>query len=154
MPNRTARLILTILASSASFLLASALVRGGPSFINAARVHAAPVQEASPQAPARRYYLVVLHNQVKAGKVKITDDEFKALIGRHFAQLKKHFADGKVILAGPRLDEVDGISVLEVGSEAEAQEIAANDACVKAGIFTYELHELRLALLRGSTPGQ
>jgi uncharacterized protein YciI len=141
--------LLLILASAAAFIATSAIVRGSRVLVES------PTSVlAAQQAPMKKHYLLMVNNEVKAGKAKASDEEFKRLIGEHFGQMKKHFAEGKVILAGPRLDEVQGIVILEVSSLEEAEVIAKNDACVKAGVFRYELHELHIALQRGVTPVQ
>jgi uncharacterized protein YciI len=145
--NPRNRIWVIVLASLAAFVGTSALVRGSRS------AHAAPPQakrQAAAQAPQKKHFLVILNNERKTSTAKFTDEQFQQLIGQHFAQLKKLFAEGKVLAGGPRVDEVYGFLLLEVASEAEAKAIVSDDACVQAGLFRPEVHEIHLALMRGT----
>jgi uncharacterized protein YciI len=141
-------LLLVVLASASAFLSASALVRSTRTTMAAVRPAAKDAQ-ASPQA--KRHFLLFLHNEVKAGKVKVSDEEFRRLISEHFLLLKKHLAEGRLMAAGPRVDEVYGFGLLEVSTAEEAEAMAKGDPCVKAGVFRYELHEVRLPLFRAAS---
>lgn len=75
--------------------------------------------------------------------------EEDAVMTAHFEYLKRLLADGKLILAGPSLDPVFGLIVLEADTEEEARQLLAADPSVSAGVQTPELHPFRASLLRG-----
>jgi uncharacterized protein YciI len=78
--------------------------------------------------------------------------EEQAIVGRHFAYLQDLTEKGVAILVG-RTQTADadtfGIMVFQAASEAEAQEIMANDPAVKNGVMTARLYPFRIALTQG-----
>jgi len=80
---------------------------------------------------------------LRAGPKKARDAEDAARIqGAHMANIKRLASEGKLALAGPFLDDgpLRGIFVFNVTDMEEAQEIAASDPAVQAGLLTLELH--------------
>ena len=78
--------------------------------------------------------------------------EEQEIMRKHFEYLKSLLEVGKLILAGPSLEQPFGIIVLEAESEDEARRLVAADPSVAAGIQTPELHPFRASLLRGREP--
>ncbi len=78
------------------------------------------------------------------GVIKPTRDDFitnstkedNRIMGEHFQYLKDLLAKGKLILAGPVLNEKKpmGILIFECGSFEEAEALLKNDPSVEAGI--------------------
>ena len=66
---------------------------------------------------------------------------------QHFAFLQKLLDDGKLLLAGPCVDGAYGVAIFKVTDVAEARQLVDRDPAVVAGLFTPELHPLRLGLL-------
>ena len=75
--------------------------------------------------------------------------EENEIMSAHFEYLKRLLEEGKLILAGPSLDPIFGIIVLEADSEEEARRLIAEDPSVAAGLQTPELSPFRASLLRG-----
>ncbi len=87
----------------------------------------------------RRYVMAFL----RAGKVKITDSTQKATLQmRHMENINKLAKAGKLIVAGPFLDnkEMRGIFIFNVESIEEAKKLTATDPAVQAGTLEMELH--------------
>ena len=68
--------------------------------------------------------------------------ETQAIQQAHLANIQKMAEAGKLLVAGPFLDdgELRGLYVFRVGSMAEAQALAATDPAVKAGRLRLEFH--------------
>lgn len=87
----------------------------------------------------KTYYMVYL----KAGKNRSQDSLTTAQIQRaHLDNISKLAAEGKLIVAGPFLDdtEVRGIFILNAKSMEEAMEWTQTDPAVKAGRLIMEVH--------------
>ena len=91
------------------------------------------------------------------GVIKPTRDDFitnpteedNKIMGVHFQYLKDLLAEGKLILAGPVLNEQKpmGIVIFECENIGEAKELLKNDPSVKAGIQIIKiLKPFRLSL--------
>ena len=78
--------------------------------------------------------------------------EEQAVMGEHFVYLRDLTARKKVLMAGPCLDPVFGLIVLQVESAAEARAILEGDPSVKARLHTYDLNELKVALRAHHVP--
>jgi uncharacterized protein len=76
-------------------------------------------------------------------------DEERAIMGAHFRYLQHLLEEGRLVLAGPSLGPVFGISIFEAETEEEARRIVANDPAVSSGLQTAELSPYRVSLLRG-----
>jgi len=74
----------------------------------------------------------------------------KEVWSRHFVRLQELGAEGRLILAGPTLGEVNtGIVVFEAPNRAAAEEIMRGDPTIKEGFASGDLRPFRASLLRG-----
>lgn len=71
-----------------------------------------------------------------------TPDEAAKLQKAHMENIGRMAEEGKLVLAGPFLDEGElrGIYIFNVATVEEAQELTATDPAVKAGSLVMELH--------------
>jgi len=80
---------------------------------------------------------------LKNGETKISDTAARReIIMAHLANIKRLSDEGKLILAGPFLDDAGlaGIFIFNVATMEEAKQLVNTDPGVKAGIFAIELH--------------
>lgn len=87
----------------------------------------------------KQYVLVFL----KKGAANITDTaKVKTLLMGHMKNMGQLVADGKLVLAGPMMDDtgLEGIFVFNVKTVAEAEALSQTDPAVKAGLFAVEFH--------------
>ncbi|MEO8174206.1 MAG: YciI family protein [Sediminibacterium sp.] len=87
----------------------------------------------------KQYVLVFL----KKGTANITDTaKVKTLLMGHMKNMGQLVADGKLVLAGPMMDDtgLEGIFVFNVKTVAEAEALSQTDPAVKAGLFAVECH--------------
>ncbi|MCB9081687.1 MAG: hypothetical protein H6555_08255 [Lewinellaceae bacterium] len=80
---------------------------------------------------------------LKAGPVRSQDSLEAARLQRaHLDNINRIAAEGKLILAGPFLDEgeVRGIYIFNVETVEEAQQLTATDPAIQAGRLVMELH--------------
>lgn len=75
--------------------------------------------------------------------------EEAAVMSDHFDYLKQALAEGKLLLAGPMLDQTFGVGLLHVESEEAAWAFMQADPSVKANVQRLELHPMRLSLWAG-----
>ena len=71
--------------------------------------------------------------------------EVKAVLEGHMANIRRLSQEGKLVLAGPFLEQegagaLAGLFVLRVGSRDEAQSVAGSDPGVQAGRFTVDIY--------------
>ncbi len=68
--------------------------------------------------------------------------ETRKLQEEHMANIQKMAAAGKLVIAGPFVDNGDlrGLYVFRVGSAEEAKALVESDPAVKAGRLRFELH--------------
>ena len=80
------------------------------------------------------------------------DARERALMGEHAAYLESAFDAGKVLAFGPVLDAAGpfGMALLEMRDRAEAEEFAAGDPTVRAGLTTFTVSPMRLGRAQGS----
>lgn len=71
------------------------------------------------------------------------------IMDKHFEYLKGLLSENKLILAGPCLDGVFGIVVIQAESMDKARNIMENDPSIDEGIMISELHPYRVSLLQG-----
>lgn len=87
----------------------------------------------------RRYVMAFL----KSGPNRPEDPEqAQALQRAHLANIRRMAEQGKLVLAGPFMDdgEIRGIYVFAVDSVEEAEALTATDPAVQAGSLVMELH--------------
>jgi uncharacterized protein YciI len=87
----------------------------------------------------KSYVFVIL----KTGKANITDKEKRdELFKGHFSNMGRLAKEGKLVLAGPLMDEKGikrGLFILNVKTLEEAQKLIATDPTIRAGIFEVEM---------------
>lgn len=93
-------------------------------------------------------YIVFLKGTRDGWPNNMTGDEEK-IMEAHFVYLQNLMHEGKLLLAGPSLDLLRGIVVLQVADEAEARRIMDSEPSVVGGVHTYELHKFVASLLYG-----
>lgn len=89
----------------------------------------------------KSYVMVVL----LTGKETITDKErSKKIFAGHFSNMKRLANEGKLVLAGPLIDDAPnrGIYIFNVSTIKEAEALVKSDPAVKAGVFDYKLTKL------------
>ncbi|PHL00555.1 hypothetical protein CGL56_04640 [Neolewinella marina] len=87
-----------------------------------------------------RPYVMAL---LKAGPNRSSDSTAAAELQRaHMANIDRLAEEGKLVLAGPFLDDGDlrGIYVFDVATVEEARELTATDPAIAAGSLVMELH--------------
>ena len=76
-----------------------------------------------------------------------TPEEEQAM-EEHFEYLKNATEQGKVLLAGPCLDETFGVVVFTADSDDAARAFMFNDPAVESNVMMAELHPMRIGLMR------
>ena len=86
----------------------------------------------------RSYVFVMLKN----GKTKLDDARRKELIDGHMKNIGRLAEAGKLVLAGPFMDDKDwrGIYIFDVRTVEEAEKLVLTDPAIKEGVFEVELH--------------
>ncbi|WP_224744309.1 YciI family protein [Pontibacter aquaedesilientis] len=106
----------------------------------AAKALAAPQQQGEmDMSQMKTYYMALL----KKGPYQPTDTaEINSIQRGHMAHIQKMAADGKLVMAGPFLDNGDlrGVFIFDVASLEEAKALTEADPAVKAGKLIMELH--------------
>lgn len=80
---------------------------------------------------------------LKRGPVKVTDSAERAHIQMgHLKNIERLATEGKLIVAGPFLDQQDirGIFIFNVETLEEAKALTETDPAIKAGTLEMELH--------------
>jgi uncharacterized protein YciI len=80
---------------------------------------------------------------LKKGPHRSQDSTKRAEIQKaHLENIMKLAAEGKLIMAGPFLDDKDirGIFIFNVGNIEEAKKLTESDPAIKAGVLSMELH--------------
>jgi uncharacterized protein YciI len=80
---------------------------------------------------------------LKRGSVKITDSTERAQLQQaHLKNIGRLAAEGKLIVAGPFLDNqpIRGIYIFNVTTVEEARQLTETDPAIKAGTLEMELH--------------
>lgn len=87
----------------------------------------------------KQYFMVLL----KKGANRSQDSATAAGIQKaHLENIGKLAKEGKLIVAGPFLDdgELRGIFILDVPDQEQAEELVNTDPAIKAGRLTYDIH--------------
>lgn len=94
------------------------------------------------------HYLYMIHPP-RPTFVRDASPEERAVMGAHFEYLQKLSERGKLVLAGPCLDDGGfGIGIFRTSDEAEARGFAEGDPAVASGLMRSELHPVRLSFLK------
>lgn len=96
-------------------------------------------------------FIVQLHGTRAGWPENMTPAEEETM-QKHYEYLRALTWTGKVILAGPCLDPVYGLVVLDVADEAEARRIMDAEPSVTGGVHTYTLHPFVASLIRRHDP--
>jgi uncharacterized protein len=92
-----------------------------------------------PRYEMKKYHMVFLYkganrNQDSTEAIKIQEE--------HMANINRLSDEGKLIVAGPFLDDEDlrGIFIFDTGSETEVKELVETDPAIISGRLRYEIH--------------
>ena len=69
-----------------------------------------------------------------------------AIMEEHYQYLEQATKTGRVILAGPCLDDTFGIVVFHAGDEAAARAFMFDDPSIQKNVMVSELHPMRISL--------
>jgi uncharacterized protein YciI len=97
----------------------------------------------------KQHFLFMIHPIRGQAFFNDMQPEEMAAMSAHFEYLKVALAEGKLLIAGPCLDQTFGVGILRMDSEAEAQAFLQNDPSVKAKVQRPELHPLKVSLWAG-----
>lgn len=122
------------------FIPLFAVLAGAITKLPAAPAPAPP--DASPEVPPNMtiYFFGLISRGPKAGTG--TAEEREKIQAAHMSNIDRLAASGKLMVAGPFMDESDlrGIFIYKCATIAEANELAASDPAVKAGRLVVEIH--------------
>ena len=90
-------------------------------------------------------FLYLIH-PFRDGFFAASTPEENAVMEEHYAYLKDGMAAGRVLLAGPCLDDTFGLVILHAADEAAARAFMFNDPSVAGNVMAAELHPLRISL--------
>ncbi len=102
--------------------------------------------EDTPAMNRPRHYLVRLLGTREGWPADMTERE-QQVMGEHFAYLKDLTQKKKVLTAGPVMQPVFGLVILQTASEDEARAIMDREPSVVAGVHTYEMAPMTVSLL-------
>lgn len=79
---------------------------------------------------------------LKRGKTTFETAKRQELINGHLKNIGRLAEEGKLVLAGPFMDDQDwrGIYIFNVKTVEEAQKLVETDPAIQAGVFEFELH--------------
>ena len=91
------------------------------------------------ESQMKNYFMVILTKGPIRGQDSIT---LAKLMDGHMANIERLAKEGKLVLAGPFLDDgnLRGIFVFDAATEIEARKLVESDPAVKVGRFAYEIH--------------
>lgn len=87
----------------------------------------------------KQYVMAILND---GDRSRYSKDTVSAILSRHLQNIRRLAADGKLVLAGPFMDDspMAGIFIINEADTAKARILVNTDPAIKAGIFTIELH--------------
>ncbi|MHC2992346.1 hypothetical protein OB13_12360 [Pontibacter sp. HJ8] len=132
--------LLTLVLSLCLGIAAQAQTKAKPATKKAPAKAAQKKPESGAEAPEMKTYYMAL---LKRGPYQPTDTaEVNGIQRAHMAHIRQIAADGKLVMAGPFLDNGDlrGIFIFDVASLEEARALTEADPAVKAGKLILELH--------------
>lgn len=108
--------------------------------LSLAVLRAAPTPAALPQRPMTTYYFGLLTRGPKSGTGP--KEEREKIQAAHMANITRLAVAGKLLVAGPFLDDGNwrGVFIFKCASLEEAQALAASDPAVQAGRLAVEIH--------------
>ena len=127
----------TSLLALLALALAAPVWAQAPAPASAAGASPSAWKEGEPPPEMMTYYFVML---VKGPNW--TGQSNPDLMKQHLAHLRSMWVAGKMVVAGPLLDDGNtrGLCVYKVSSVEEARTLASEDPAVKAGRFAVEVH--------------
>ncbi len=90
-------------------------------------------------------YLYLLH-PYRHGFFERPTPEESAIMEEHFAYLQQAAAQGRVLLAGPCLDDTFGLVIFRAENDQAAQDFMFGDPSVEKNVMAAELHPLSISL--------
>jgi uncharacterized protein YciI len=96
-------------------------------------------EEENLQWDLKTYQMVFLYKGENRNQDSLEVEKIQAA---HLANIKLLLEEGKLIVAGPFLDDTDlrGIFIFDCESENEVKELVETDPAIKAGRLRYEIH--------------
>lgn len=81
----------------------------------------------------------------------MTEDE-REVMSKHFDYLSGQLAEGRVLLAGPCMEDPPvGLVLVAAADESEARELLTGDPAVVAGLLRVTLAPMRVSLWAGAS---
>ena len=91
-------------------------------------------------------YIYLIH-PYRHGFFEEPTPEEEAIMEEHYQYLQKGMARGRVLLAGPCLDETFGLVLLRAADEVAANAFMFEDPSVKKNVMAAELHPMRISMV-------
>jgi uncharacterized protein len=99
------------------------------------------VTPADKESALKQYYFVMLVKGSRRDEITDTAKINKLQAG-HMANMERLAKEGRLILAGPFMDDMNwrGIFILNCATEKEAEQLLNTDPAIAAGRLGYEIH--------------
>lgn len=96
---------------------------------------------ADKESALRQYYFVMLMKGSRRDEI-IDTAKINRIQAGHIANIDRLAKEGKLILAGPFMDDINwrGIFIMNCATEKEAEELLATDPAIATGRLTYEIY--------------
>jgi uncharacterized protein YciI len=103
---------------------------------------------ANPNLPKgmKQYFIGFLTENGSANQ-SLSREQFDELKQKHLAFIRTQVQAGKILLAGPLLDDgpIRGFAIINAASVSDAREITEDDPLVKSGMMEMGIHPAMLA---------